>query len=84
MKKYNLSQHAKDVLKEREISIEWLERVLFNPELTEADSEDNELEHRLGRISEYGNRALRVVLNKELKPIKIVTVYFDRKKKDKL
>lgn len=84
MQKYNLSQHAQDVIKERHILEGWIERVLDQPELSEQDEADSSLEHRLGRISEYGNRVLRVVYNREAKPLRVVTAYFDRKMRDKL
>ena len=75
---YELSQHAKDVMAEREIAHEWVDRVLENPAKVEPDPIDDEVEHRLGRISEYGNRVLRVILKPSPKPARIVTVYFDR------
>lgn len=81
---YKLTQHTQDVIKEREISEEWVERVLDLPEMMEADPLDDDLEHRLGKIKEYGNRVLRVVINKGVSPVRVVTAYFDRKMKGKL
>ena len=59
--KYELTQHARDVLTEREISVSWVERVLNAPERTESDPTDPELGHHLGRIEERDNRVLRMV-----------------------
>ncbi|MBI2509513.1 MAG: DUF4258 domain-containing protein [Betaproteobacteria bacterium] len=84
MQEYVLSSHAETVLVERSIRAEWLDRVLKNPERTEADREDADLKHALGRISEFGGRVLRVVYNDATKPVMIVTTYFDRTMKDKL
>jgi hypothetical protein len=42
------------------------------------------LEHRLGVIDEFGARVLRVVVNPSAVPLRIVTVYFDRRMKGKL
>lgn len=81
---YSLTRHAKDVLEERNISIKWLEQILSHSEKKEVDQADKNLEHYLGRIKEYGNRVLRVVVNKSTKPVKIVTLFFDRKMKGKL
>ena len=81
---YALRQHAKDVIAEREIAIEWLERVLDQPTLTESDSENLEVENHFGRIPEFGNRVLRVVINKGVVPKRVVSVYFDRRMKDRL
>jgi hypothetical protein len=54
------------------------------PHLVEADHDDPELVHHVGRIKEHGNRALRVVFNKSVGPVRIVTAYFDRKMKGRL
>jgi hypothetical protein len=79
-----LTQHAKDVISERNIQSSWLEQVLESPELVEPDRDDPELTHHVGRINENGNRALRVVFNSRVSPVRIVTAYFDRRTKDRL
>lgn len=84
MPDYEFTEHAKQMIAEREIAIEWVERVLNNPVKIEQDQDDPTLRHALGRITEYGNRVLRVVYNETTEPKRIVTVYFDRKMKDKL
>ena len=76
--------HARKVISERAIRLEWIERVLSQPERTERDQVDPELHHALGRIPEHGGRVLRVVYNRMAAPWRIVTVYFDRTEKDKL
>ena len=82
--KYDLTQHAQDVLAERGILISWVERVLKQPQRVEPDNNDPELEHRLARITEHGNRVLRVVVNKTVRPVLVITVYFDRAMRNKL
>ena len=84
MFKYVLSAHANIVVKERSIRSEWLERVLGKPEKTEKDKEDTKLTHALGRISEHGNRVLRVIYNPTVDPVTVVTAYFDRAMRSKL
>jgi hypothetical protein len=81
---YDLTQHAKEMISERNIQSSWLEQVLESPELVEPDPDDPELTHHVGRINENGNRALRVVFNQSISPIRIVTAYFDRKMKGRL
>jgi hypothetical protein len=76
---YLLTQHAKDALAERGIALEWMERVLDSPEKTEPDPHDPQLVHHLGKIPEHENRVLRVILNKQVDPVRIVTVFFDRR-----
>jgi hypothetical protein len=81
---FSLTAHARHVASERGILLEWVERVVTCPQRTEADPNDSTLTHALGRISEYGDRVLRVVYNEAVEPRRIVTVYFDRTQKDKL
>ena len=75
---YELTAHARTVLSERGIPIEWMERVLANPQRTERDGGDPQLQHAIGRIPEHGDRHLRVIYNENSAPWRVVTVYFDR------
>ncbi|HZQ72192.1 MAG TPA: DUF4258 domain-containing protein [Burkholderiales bacterium] len=80
---YELSDHAMEVLTEREIPTTWVIRVLAAPERTERDRSDPELMHALGRIAERDGRVLRVVYNALVQPPRIVTAYFDRRERGK-
>jgi hypothetical protein len=80
---YQLTQHAKDVLLKRQIPREWMENALFRPQWTEPDSVDPELEHRLAVIPEFQGRILRVVVNVIALPPRVVTVHFDRRRKQR-
>ena len=71
-------------MQERRIEVAWLERVLSSPQRIEPDPDDAELEHRLGRITEHGGRALRVIINKSVRPVRVVTLYFDRAMRNRL
>lgn len=82
--KYELAEHARTVLSERKISMDWMERALERPLLVMADPTDPTLERRYCKISENGNRVLRVVVNNTVAPIRVVSVYFDRTMKGKL
>jgi len=75
---YELSDHARDVIVEREIETTWVVRVLRQPERREPDRNDAALVHALARIPERDHRVLRVVYNPSVTPPRIVTVYFDR------
>jgi len=77
---YILTEHAQQALARRQIRVEWLERVLSAPEAIETDSLDPELEHRLARISELGDRVLRVIVNYKTTPPRVVTAFFDRRR----
>jgi uncharacterized DUF497 family protein len=76
---YVLTEHARDALKKRQIPIAWVDKAWSAPEVTEADPVDARLEHRLARISEFGNRVLRVIVNVKKTPPHIVTAFFDRR-----
>ena len=78
MIEYALTKHAETVLKERSIQIDWLERVLLNPTQRQMDLIDPLLKHAIGPIVENGDRLLRVIYNDSVKPLRIVTAYFDR------
>lgn len=84
MATFTLSAHAEVVIAERAIDIEWVRRVLRNPERIEDDKSDRLLRHALGRIPEHGDRVLRVVYNGSVEPVRVVTVYFDRTLRGKL
>ena len=81
---YELTQHARDVLVKRKIKITWLEQVLTFPQRVETDVTDPMLEHRIAEISEYENRVLRVIINSHINPIRVVTLFFDRKIRGKI
>jgi hypothetical protein len=74
---YVLTEHAKDALEKRQIRTAWLEQALTSPEVTEADPVDADLEHRLARIREFGDRVLRVIVNRKRTPLSVITVFFD-------
>jgi hypothetical protein len=69
---------------ERKIEPAWLEQTIASPQLTEPDAQDPAIEHRLAAIAARGYRVLRVVCDPRTKPVKILTVHFDRSMKGKL
>lgn len=81
---FTTSQHAEDVIKEREISRDWVSLVLDAPGRIEKDREDPALIHALAVIPSHGNRVLRVIYNQAKNPPHVITVYFDRTLKGKL
>ena len=82
--KFELTKHAQKVLEEREIPMEWMERTLSAPELVMPDPDDATVERRFRRIPEFGGRVLRVAVNTAVEPLRVVSVFFDRKMKGKL
>lgn len=75
------SAHAKEMLTERKISEEWVWRTLNSPDNKETAADNNT--HYTKAIQEHGDRILRVVVNSNVEPNRIVTVFFDRRLKRK-
>jgi hypothetical protein len=81
--RYELSVHAATAIAERAIEVSWVERVLAMPERIELDEADRSLTHATARIPEREGRVLRVVYNASVDPIRVVTVFFDRRERGK-
>lgn len=77
MSDIELSTHAQEMLKERNILEEWLWRTIISPDRIEVGA-DNHM-HYNKAISEHGGRILRVVVNPHITPERIITLFFDRR-----
>lgn len=77
MIEYEFSEHAYDMLKERKIEEVWVKLTMENPEKKELTSHGTV--HYVSAIKECGGRYLRVVVNPDVKPQKIITLFFDRR-----
>ncbi len=73
-----LSAHAKDMLKERSLPEEWVWRTIANPDRKKKSTDDDNM-HYSKAIKEKGGRVLHVVVNQNVHPHRIVTVFFDRR-----
>jgi len=60
---YALTQHARKVLEERAIGIEWMEPALETPAEIEPDPGDAAVQRYYCVIPEFGGRTLRVAVN---------------------
>jgi Domain of unknown function (DUF4258) len=72
---FTLSNHAKDMLKERNILEEWVWRTVNSPSETHTGEDGNT--HYIKEIDEKEGRMLRVIVNPFVQPNRIVTVFFD-------
>jgi len=81
MEEFELSIHAQKVIFERKIKLKWIEDTIKNSDRIEADAEFVELKHKLKIVKENGNKVLRVICKMQVKPILIVTTFFDRRMK---
>jgi len=66
--RFLLTNHASVVLRERDIPVEWVRRVLTHPHLRLPDAEDPDLFHALAPIAERKDRVPRVVYNGTMNP----------------
>ena len=71
------SVHFREMLEERKIQREWVERTEREPE--QVEERDDGTRHLIKRIPEHGNRWLRVVVNVALVPNRRVTAFFERR-----
>lgn len=77
MPDFVLSAHAKEMIRERRISEEWVWRTLATPN-RQRRGEDGNM-HFSKPIREKDGRVLHVVVNSSVEPQRIVTVFFDRR-----
>jgi ABC-type ATPase with predicted acetyltransferase domain len=77
MIEYEFSEHAYDMLGERNIHEDWVKLAIEDPERKER--KDDGTVHYIRAIEQYGGRFLRVVVNPDVRPQRIVTVFFDRR-----
>lgn len=73
---YEFSEHAYDMLKERNVREAWVKLTMEAPEKQERHGG---MVHYVRAIGEYEGRYLRVVVNPDVKPQRIVTRFFDRR-----
>ena len=73
--------HALDVMERRGIRLEWVERTVAAPELRIRDPYDEAVERFICRIAESDGKVLRVVVNTESDPWRVVSAFFDRSKR---
>ncbi|NEP04503.1 MAG: DUF4258 domain-containing protein [Okeania sp. SIO2G4] len=76
MSNIEYSLHARNVMEERAISEEWINRTLNEPDYNQ---EIDNTTHYIKAIPEFGGRFLRVVVNVSVEPNRVVTVFFDRR-----
>ncbi|MBI4296824.1 MAG: DUF4258 domain-containing protein [Chloroflexi bacterium] len=76
---FELTTHAKEMLKERGIIESWIEETLTQPSRTEL--KDDNTVHFLKPVAEWGGRTLRVVVTRGSNPPRVITAFFDRRAK---
>ena len=76
---FELTSHAEAAALKRKIDWAWIERALAEPEWREPDHSKPGVMHAFLRIAERNYRVLRVVYNARVHPVRVITVYFDRR-----
>ena len=78
------TRHARHVMDERGIAAEWVERAVASPLLRTRDPHDESVERFFVRIPEAGGKVLRVAVNTESTPWRVVSTFFDRSMRGEL
>ena len=78
---FNLSEHTRDMMVERNILEEWVWLTINNPDREKKGVDNNT--HYFKSISEHEERILHVVVNPHVSPRKVITVFFDRRARRK-
>ena len=76
------SKHFQEMLLERLIEREWVDRTVDDPD--ELEYRDDRTQHFLKQISERENRWLRVIVNTAVAPPRLITAFFDRRLRNRL
>ncbi|MDI3542764.1 MAG: hypothetical protein PWP57_367 [Candidatus Atribacteria bacterium] len=79
---FEFSEHAENMREERGILLEWVRLTLEDPVKTEQKGDGTV--HYIRPIEECGEKYLRVVVNPDTVPWRIVTLFFDRRLKRRL
>lgn len=74
---FEFSAHTIEMLKERNIAEEWVRRTLNTPDKKRRGEDGNM--HFVKAIHERDGRVLRVVVNADVQPNRVITVFFDRR-----
>jgi uncharacterized protein DUF4258 len=75
------TKHAEEMLVEREIDRSWVVATITSPEAIEADARRPGVVRAYRRIPERGNRFLRVAYVPIENSARVLTVFFDRRRK---
>jgi len=76
---FQLTSHAEAAALKRKIELAWIERAIAEPSWTQPDPAKPGVMHAFARVPERNDRVLRVVYNASVHPLRVITVYFDRR-----
>jgi Domain of unknown function (DUF4258) len=73
--------HALEKFQERRIALEWIDRTLDEPDVTEPDPTQPGAIRAFKAMAERDFRVLRVVYTDEGEDRRVITVFFDRRRR---
>ncbi len=73
------TNHARQMMAERQIEPVWVVNVVTTPEFTSVDPRDGSRTRAFGRVAAAGDRWLRVVYERIDGRKHVITTFFDRK-----
>ncbi|MCZ8181131.1 MAG: DUF4258 domain-containing protein [Rhizobium sp.] len=77
-KPLHFTAHAKTVILERQLELDWIERIVHNPDWSESDPSGPPMERRFGRVPERQDRIVRVICLETETEIRIISAFLDR------
>lgn len=75
------SDHAAEMLNERGIAPEWVERAIFVPDMIEADPRHADRTRAFKALPERDGRVLRVVYIRSGEDYRVITLFLDRSRR---
>ena len=79
--RFDYSDHAAEMMSEREIAREWVERAILAPDVIEADPKHADRMRAYKTLPERDGRVLRVVYVRRGEAYRVITLFLDRSRR---
>jgi hypothetical protein len=80
-RRFDYSDHAIEMLAERGIAREWVERTVLNPDVVEPDPRHSERARAYKALPERDGKVLRVVYVASDQAFRVITLFLDRSRR---
>jgi hypothetical protein len=81
MVKVSFTRHAEDMLRERKFTKEEIISIIGSPDWQEDDEQETEVWHAFKRI---GKKVLRVVVKGREEPYTVITMFYDKRLRNRI
>ncbi len=81
VERFVYSDHAKEMLRERSIESEWVERTILGPDAVERDPKHADRVRAYKALPERDGRVLRVVYVELGEAYRVITLFLDRSRR---